>query len=670
MSSERYDELVRFQKVLLDATPAFIYTYDQQGLFRSANRATCQFLRQPEDSLVGRRLTDFLSPAAALGFAERTRQLLVRGEIATDVEVLAPGGERRVLRLQNRCLQTPGETLFLGTAIDVTAERRAQEALAASESRLQSELAERRQAESEIRRLNIGLEARVLERTSDLSAAYEALRRSEQFLRSILEAEPEGIAVLDAAARMLTVNPAACRMLGMATAGEVRGRPFEPWIGAPHRQAFHAFWGRVLAGGHHAIELECRGHDGVAWWADAHAVLLAGGEHRRVLLVMRDVTEHRQAEQQRLRLRSAIERSASEWQATFDAVQSPLLLLDEHGLLHRCNEAARRALGGHDYSAMLGRSLQAEAAGGLWPQVQDAAAAALKQGQPQLRQVREGQTTWEVSVNAVSSVTPRLIAALVVDVTPVVELQESLRRARNLSLIGSLVAGVAHEVRNPLFALSASVDGLEHSTGDEGERARYFQNLRRAMARVERLMQELLDYSRPGVRVLSSGTVGEVIEEARQGCEDLLRDRRLTVRVQIDPRCGGEFAMDPERLVQVFRNLIENAAHFSPRGSEIAIDTELAGESVKVTVRDSGPGIPESDLERMFEPLFSTREGGVGLGLAISQRIVEDHGGTITASNRPEGGAAILVLLPTARNRRDGQRPRPRTGALRKLSPG
>jgi signal transduction histidine kinase len=108
--------------------------------------------------------------------------------------------------------------------------------------------------------------------------------------------------------------------------------------------------------------------------------------------------------------------------------------------------------------------------------------------------------------------------------------------------------------------------------------------------------------------------------------------------------------MDRGRLVQVFQNLLQNAIQHAPRGSAVSLSawTEATddGPGVVVTIEDTGPGIPPSDLQRIFEPFVTRRRGGTGLGLAIVQRIVDEHGGTVTAINRPAGGATITVRLP------------------------
>jgi signal transduction histidine kinase len=119
--------------------------------------------------------------------------------------------------------------------------------------------------------------------------------------------------------------------------------------------------------------------------------------------------------------------------------------------------------------------------------------------------------------------------------------------------------------------------------------------------------------------------------------------------VRIENQLGadaGSLPMDPGRLAQVFQNLIENAVQHSRAGGVVRIVGSRAGNEARIAVLDDGPGFAAKDLPRIFEPFFSRRRGGTGLGLPIVQRIVEQHGGRVEAANRDEGGASVAVLLP------------------------
>ncbi len=230
-------------------------------------------------------------------------------------------------------------------------------------------------------------------------------------------------------------------------------------------------------------------------------------------------------------------------------------------------------------------------------------------------------------------------------------LQASLRRSETMAAMGSLVAGVAHEVRNPLFGISSTLDAFEARFGAREEFQRYLTVLRGELRRLTELTRELLEYGRPPSLELSPGKIEEAIGAAVEVCAPLAR--RLNIRIAERVSEGlPPVLRDQRRLLQVFQNLLENAVHHSPTGGLVAVEAAEVCEDGKAwidcVIKDSGPGFRPEDLPLIFEPFFTRRRGGTGLGLSIVQRIVEEHHGTITAGNRPEGGAVVTVRLPVA----------------------
>jgi PAS domain S-box-containing protein len=242
------------------------------------------------------------------------------------------------------------------------------------------------------------------------------------------------------------------------------------------------------------------------------------------------------------------------------------------------------------------------------------------------------------------------IVAIARDLTSRLRMEAELRRSQTLSAMGALVAGVAHEVRNPLFGISATLDGLEahvEKGQDLAELPQFFQVLRGQVDRLTGLMQDLLDYARPAAIEPHLLPLSGVVARAAAACDPLLRRRGVELRTVL-PDGLPPLGIDCDRLSQALINLLENAVQHSPEGGTVAVEAGLApdGEAVELTVSDSGPGVAEEDLPHLFEPFFSRRVGGTGLGLSIVQRIVEEHGGSVSASNRPGGGALLSVRLP------------------------
>jgi signal transduction histidine kinase len=230
-------------------------------------------------------------------------------------------------------------------------------------------------------------------------------------------------------------------------------------------------------------------------------------------------------------------------------------------------------------------------------------------------------------------------------------LETSLRRAETMSAMGALVAGVAHEVRNPLFGVLSVLDAMEARLGDHADLQRYFPVLREEASRLTRLMQELMEYGKPPNRELTPGPIAEVLTEAIRHNEGLAATSgvRLVGRI---PDVLPPVRLDRDRLLRVFQNLLENAIQHSRPNDEVVLESRVLGSNgrqwIECLVADSGPGFQADDLPHLFQPFFSRRRGGTGLGLSIVHQIAQEHGGEIVAANRPEGGALMTVRLPVS----------------------
>ncbi len=356
-----------------------------------------------------------------------------------------------------------------------------------------------------------------------------------------------------------------------------------------------------------------------------------------------------EAEQERLN--GALVHAAAEWQRAFDSVDTSLLILDRDGRITRINRAARDLLG-MDYPEVLGRRIEDLAPRGLWETGAEVVEIARRTGAPASAHTADeaGGRTWDLSacLSARAPVGDERMILAVRDITRLVALQESLRRSETMSAMGSLVAGVAHEVRNPLFSISAAFDVLEIELGDREDYAEWAKLLRLQVVRLSQLMQDLLDYGKPTLLNPTAADPGETIRRALNSCAALARERGVTLVESLFPEIP-RLEMDAGRMEQVFENLVANAIQHSPPGGRVRVAARLGparDAPVEFTVEDEGTGLAEADISRLFEPFFSRRQGGTGLGLSIVQRIVEAHGGRVAAANRAAGGAVFEISLP------------------------
>jgi signal transduction histidine kinase len=171
-------------------------------------------------------------------------------------------------------------------------------------------------------------------------------------------------------------------------------------------------------------------------------------------------------------------------------------------------------------------------------------------------------------------------------------------------------------------------------------------------------MQQLLDYGKPPRLDLAEACPREVMAAAADACAPLAVQAGVEIDLEATPDVP-RLKIDRGRIVQVLENLLENAVQHTPQGGMVRCRARAEGEGVRFAVEDGGPGFRLEDLDRLFEPFFTRRRGGTGLGLSIVQRIVEQHGGQVTAANRPEGGAVMTVTLPADCEDRLRSRPRP-----------
>jgi two-component system sensor histidine kinase PilS (NtrC family) len=336
---------------------------------------------------------------------------------------------------------------------------------------------------------------------------------------------------------------------------------------------------------------------------------------------------------------------------TIRSLTSGLVTLDLEGRVTSINEAACEILGmsrGHLLSNVLGSHL---------PQL----AALLSEAGPRAT-LRRAEITAQrpdgavrnlgISAAPLADHAGRVIGRVIhfQDLTELRRMQLEVERAERLASIGRLAAGIAHEIRNPLASISGSIEMLKTTPGADSESRLLMDIAVREVDRLNRLITDLLDYARPHGEERRRFDLGEQVSEIVHAFEQERREKIVVVTSEVEPGVIIEAAAG--QLRQVLWNLIRNAAEAMPGGGAIQIRLASEGELATLTIRDQGPGIPDDCAERIFEPFYSTKAGGTGLGLATVARIVTDHRGTINldraAARSEPAGATFTVRLPLA----------------------
>ncbi len=217
----------------------------------------------------------------------------------------------------------------------------------------------------------------------------------------------------------------------------------------------------------------------------------------------------------------------------------------------------------------------------------------------------------------------------------------ALEKQRRLAALGEMSAVLAHEIKNPLGALKGHAQLLEESLPEGGrEHAKAVRVVQEAI-RLQRLIDQLLDYVRSKRLNVRPTDPAGLLREAAEALDG--------TRVEVDAACApAQWLLDGPRLHQALTNILQNALQASPEETNVAAWVGAERGQLLFTIRDYGPGIPAEERERIFEPFHTQRVQGVGLGLAVARQIVEAHGGTLSTDNHAEGGAVFRLSIPPA----------------------
>ncbi len=228
--------------------------------------------------------------------------------------------------------------------------------------------------------------------------------------------------------------------------------------------------------------------------------------------------------------------------------------------------------------------------------------------------------------------------------------RESLLQAEKMVLVGKLAAGMAHSIRNPLTSVKMRLFSLSRTLSLSDPQEDDFEVISEEIRHIDTIVQNFLEFSRPPKLKIQMVSPSEVVDLAIQLLQHRLRSYDVDISVERNTRLP-EIEVDPEQLKEVFVNLVVNACEAMKGGGSIVVREDVdfvepLGKVVVIRVSDSGPGMPESILSKVFQPFFTTKEEGTGLGLSIVARIIEEHGGRVNLISKEGEGTTFIITLP------------------------
>lgn len=333
-----------------------------------------------------------------------------------------------------------------------------------------------------------------------------------------------------------------------------------------------------------------------------------------------------------------------------DSMTDGIITVDNQGVITSLNQAAER-LTGYEVQEIVGVAYEKVFCHGT--RFNSLLLDTLRTGKSHLGQetdypVRTGTIHISTSTTRLRNANEEIIGAVVVfrDLTANHRLEQQVKRADRLAALGELMAGVAHEVRNPLTSIKGFVQYLADSDSEE-ERREYTPIIIREVDRVNRIIEELLYFARPNRASITAVDVNNLLEQTLV----LVKNKTIRNLVDFDLQLASDLPpveMDAEQFKQVFLNLVINGMQAMQQQGCITIKTvwNKAASSVCISFADTGVGIEEQDAVKIFDPFYTTKETGTGLGLPVVHRIVTAHRGQIKVDSIVGQGTAITVTIP------------------------
>ena len=481
------------------------------------------------------------------------------------------------------------------------------------------------------------------------SQTARELLRSNLRLESILQSAMDAIVTVDSDQKIVLFNQAAERMF-QCPVTEAIGQTLDRFIPARYRETHHR---HVESFGRSGVTSRKMGElgtvtglraDGEEFPVEAAISHNTVDGNRFFTVILRDITERKQAER--------LLRQSEERYRRLISVSPLAVIVNRGNRVIFINDAGVRLFGAVKAEEILGKSpvdlFHPESRALVGKRISQ-----LLEGSPNVPVVEEkivtlDGTSIDVEVNAARFMDEEgpAIVAMIWDVSERKRLQEQLRRTERIAELGTLASGMAHEIGTPMNVILGRAEYLMDRVKDEPVK-RGLQTIVVQVERITRVMNQLLAFARRKSPDRGPVALKAIIENSVEMFQERLARNRVLVELKAEEPCPNVLA-DIDQMSQVLINLIMNAVHAMPDGGTLRIGLTQENDMVKLTVADTGHGIPQEALKKIFEPFFTTKEfgKGTGLGLTVVKGIIEEHQGSIAVESLPGGGTTFTILLP------------------------
>ncbi|MBI5971578.1 MAG: PAS domain-containing protein [Deltaproteobacteria bacterium] len=468
-----------------------------------------------------------------------------------------------------------------------------------------------------------------------------------EMLHAVSSVVPEGILVMDRDMRIVWLNPAA--QLWAGGLAEVKGRRCHDVFqkrnricsncpcaavfktGRPENSFSHAYY---IAGVRRGCELM------------AAPILDENGKTIAVAEIVRDITAKLDLEKKFMENRDRLA-------AVFDGIGDGISVIDRDYNIIRVNKGLLKIFKRSGFQELIGRKCYAEYYRRDHACDNCPAARTFTEGIPDriisIRERGDGKTVLDISIFPIKDGNNAVLQAIEYfrDVTGMVNLEDQLLHSERLAGVGELAAGIAHELRNPIANISASVQFCRKKFKLDDALERHLSIILRNSKIAESIVSDLLDFAKPGDMSFELGRIESAINRACALAKNRCAKQRVNLIKRVQKGLPRKM-FDKRRIEGVFLNFILNAVDAMPDGGSLVVSAHLDHHAKEIVAafKDTGEGISKDNMGRIFDPFFTTKTGGVGLGLSIAHSVIEHHKGRIEVRSEIGRGTEVAVRLP------------------------